>query len=111
MGEYCVCKNYEWKFPAKLFWAKKIVKASLKDLVIKKVAIEKVFDKNVYIDLYKTSIRETIYYNKRYLSFGSSKNDTIKCKLKNLIDDNVLEDVNSSLPEEIKDKYLEELAC
>jgi len=93
------------------FGAKKIVKASLKDLVTKKSAIEEVFDKNVYIDLYKTSIRETIYYNKKYLSFGSSKNDTIKCKLKNLIDDNILEDVNSSLPAEIKDKYLEELAC
>ena len=93
------------------FGAKKTDKASLRDLVVKKYAIEKIFDKNVYIDLYKTSIRETIYYNKRYLSFGSSENDIIKCKLKNLIDDNVLDEVNSSLPAEIKDKYLEELAC
>jgi len=92
------------------FVAKKIGNASLKDLVIKKHAIENFFDKNVYIDLYKTSIRETIYYNKRYLSFGSSENDIIKCELKNLIDDNVLDDVNSFLPAEIKDKYLEELA-
>jgi len=92
------------------FGAKKIVKASLKELATKKCAIEEVFNKNVYIDLYKSSIQETIYYNKRYLSFKDYKRDIIKCKLKNLIDDNVLEDVNSSLPAEIRDKYLEELA-
>ena len=91
------------------FGVKKISRASLKDLETKKCAIEEYFNKNVYIDLYKTSIRETIYYNKRYLSFGRS--DIIKCNLENMTKDNVLNDVNSSLPEEIKDKYLEELAC
>jgi hypothetical protein len=89
------------------FVVKGIGEASLKDLANKKYAIEKIFDKNVYIDLYKSSIRETIYYNSKYLS---SEKDAIKCELKNIIKDNVLDDLNSSLPPEIKEKYLEEMA-
>ena len=89
------------------FFAKNIYEASLKDLVVKKCAIEKYFDKNVYIDLYKSSIRETIYYNEKYLSFESG---IIKCKLESILEDHILDDLNNSLPAEIKNKYLGELA-
>jgi hypothetical protein len=89
------------------FFENKKKEVSIKVLEVKKYDIEKAFDKCIYIDLYKDSIRETIYYNKNILS--SQDGSVIKCEYKKIKKD-MLNDLNYYLPCEIKKKYLNKLA-
>jgi hypothetical protein len=107
-SNYMCVKITSENFILNYFFVRNIIRASFKELEKKKLYIEDVFNKNVYIDLYKTSISATLYYNKKYLSYRRS-DETIKCNLKNIIEDNVMKYVNNSLPSNIKDKYFEEL--
>jgi len=76
---------------------------SFHDLVKMKEKVEKSFDNNVYVDLYKERIAEALFLNKEYMY---EKNGVIYADLKKIDSDRLEELVNESLPKDFKEKYL-----
>jgi hypothetical protein len=103
MCEKITCDNFIINY----FYKNKINEVSIKVLEEKKINIEKAFNKNIYIDLYKDSIYETIIYNK-YIFSLCQDNNIIKCDYKK-IRKRLLNDLNYYIPIKVKRKYLKEL--